>query len=222
MSVAGVTATRGWFRPPHSRHSSSKSRSAWPIAPGGGWWSAPRPSSHWQSSTRPVASGSTLPHRASSRRRCIHRKPTTPPPGDYPTRACRPGQRHRRRHPLPGGIALHHRRNPAHRRWPDRRSLTRHPASGPLATIRSRGGRTAGRWAREITVRREGVRYRFGVRAAQCSEPSITPRNSAASADSPVSAPYTAIVRGDRDLACAYAVSPETATTASFTITVVR
>lgn len=35
-----------------------------------------------------------------------------------------PGQRHRRRCSLPGVIAVHHRRNPAHRRRPDRRPLT--------------------------------------------------------------------------------------------------
>ena len=38
-----------------------------------------------------------------------------------------PGQRHRRRHPLPGVFAVHHRRGPAHRRRPDRRPLTVHP-----------------------------------------------------------------------------------------------
>ena len=52
------------------------------------------------------------------------------PPDSYdglataaPARAGRPGQRHRRRHPVPGVIALHHRRDPAHRRRPDRRPL---------------------------------------------------------------------------------------------------
>ena len=38
-------------------------------------------------------------------------------------RARRPGQRRRRRHPVPGVIALHHRRDPAHRRRPDRGPL---------------------------------------------------------------------------------------------------
>ncbi len=47
-----------------------------------------------------------------------------------PPRPCGPGQRHRRRHSLPGVIALHHRRNPAHRRRPDRRPLTRHQRAG--------------------------------------------------------------------------------------------
>ena len=49
-------------------------------------------------------------------------------PAAPPARACGPGQRHRRRHPLPGVIAVHHRRDPAHRRRPDRRPLTGTPA----------------------------------------------------------------------------------------------
>ncbi len=43
-------------------------------------------------------------------------------------RAGRAGQRHRRRHPVPGVIAVHHRRDPAHRRRPGRRPLTGRPA----------------------------------------------------------------------------------------------
>ena len=42
-----------------------------------------------------------------------------------PARACRPGQRHRRRHALPGVVALRHRRDRARRRRPDRRPLRR-------------------------------------------------------------------------------------------------
>ncbi len=49
-------------------------------------------------------------------------------PAAAPSRACRPGQRHRRRHPVPGVIAVHYRRDPAYRRRPDRRPLTRRPA----------------------------------------------------------------------------------------------
>ena len=44
--------------------------------------------------------------------------------GLHPLGARGPDQRHRRRHHLPGVIALHHGRDPAHRRWTDRRSLT--------------------------------------------------------------------------------------------------
>ena len=40
-----------------------------------------------------------------------------------PARPGRPDQRHRRRHPVPGIIAVHHRRDRAHRRRPDRRPL---------------------------------------------------------------------------------------------------
>ena len=40
-----------------------------------------------------------------------------------------PGPRHRRRHPLPGVVAVHHRRGPAYRRRPDRRPLTVHRRS---------------------------------------------------------------------------------------------
>jgi NAD(P)-dependent dehydrogenase (short-subunit alcohol dehydrogenase family) len=40
-----------------------------------------------------------------------------------PARARRPGQRHRGRHLVPGGIAVRHRRDPAPRRRPDRQSL---------------------------------------------------------------------------------------------------
>ena len=49
------------------------------------------------------------------------RRPRRPAP---PARPRRPGQRRRRRHLVPGVIALHHRRDPAHRRRPDRRPLT--------------------------------------------------------------------------------------------------
>ena len=45
--------------------------------------------------------------------------------GTAPSRWTRgSGQRHRRRHPLPGVVAVHHRRGPAHRRGPDRWPLT--------------------------------------------------------------------------------------------------
>ena len=47
-----------------------------------------------------------------------------------PSWARRPGQRHRRRRPVPGVVALHHGRDPAHRRRPDRRPLIGHPAKG--------------------------------------------------------------------------------------------
>ena len=42
-----------------------------------------------------------------------------------PARARRPGQRRRRRHLVPGVLALHHRGDPAHRRRPDRGPLGR-------------------------------------------------------------------------------------------------
>jgi len=56
-----------------------------------------------------------------------------PTPGDtrgarratLAARAGGPGQRHRQRRPLPRVIAVHHRRDPAHRRRPERRPLTR-------------------------------------------------------------------------------------------------
>jgi NAD(P)-dependent dehydrogenase (short-subunit alcohol dehydrogenase family) len=53
-----------------------------------------------------------------------------------PRWAARPGQRRRGRHPVPRILALHHRRDPAHRRRPDRRQL-RPPATpaGPSARI---------------------------------------------------------------------------------------
>ena len=41
------------------------------------------------------------------------------------------GPRHRRRHPFPGIVAVHHRRGPAHRRRPDRRPLMRSPTRFP-------------------------------------------------------------------------------------------
>ena|SRR2546427_211402 len=53
----------------------------------------------------------------------------------HPRRPLGPGQRHRRRHPLPRVIALHHRRDPAHRRRPERRPLTRHPARDPAGLV---------------------------------------------------------------------------------------
>ena len=61
-----------------------------------------------------------------------------------PSRACGPGQRHRRRHPFSRVITVHYRRDPAHRRRPDRRPLTslRRPAfrcrhrPGPRPAVR--------------------------------------------------------------------------------------
>ena len=67
-----------------------------------------------------AASGSTPSPRASSRHRC-----TRPESYDEPRRPAaplgrvRPGQRRRERHLVPGVIALHHRRDPAHRRRPE-------------------------------------------------------------------------------------------------------
>ena len=67
-------------------------------------------------------------------------------------RACGPGQRHRRRHLVPGVLAVHHGRDPAHRRRPDRRPLTeRHPAAGHLT---GRRRPRPGRAPRQGTVAR--------------------------------------------------------------------
>ena len=81
-----------------------------------------------------------LPRHPGQRRLTGHRPDAGEHPGNLrrarqapPPRPCRPGQRHRRRHPLPGVITVHHRRDPAHRRRPDRWPLTKRPARGPPA-----------------------------------------------------------------------------------------
>src|SRR6202030_2698265 len=48
-----------------------------------------------------------------------------------PARAGRPGQRRGGRHLVPGVLALHHRRDPAHRRRSDRRPLSEHGTAEP-------------------------------------------------------------------------------------------
>ena len=70
-------------------------------------------------------------------------RPRRPAP---PARAGRPGQRRRRRHPVPGVIPLHHRRDPAHRRRPDRGPLGREgliPCSKQAGFPRRSAGPTA-------------------------------------------------------------------------------
>ena len=104
----------------------------WPHSPRAAW---PRPPGHWPSSTPLAASGSTPSRRASSSRRRTRRKATKGSATSSPARARRPGQRHRGRHLVPGGIAVCHR--PRSCMSTAARSPVTRPA-GPVAKRRRR------------------------------------------------------------------------------------